>query len=155
MYFETLIKEPTKKEKKMIDLNKQPESIREAAEMYRAIKEIEEFSKRELEPYLKKKAEVESYFYQNLTIADGQEKSETISFPGVGAVSKKKQVVVKVKDWDSFQAYLIRNKMGGVIRHQANLAPTAELYQLIMSGELPMPKSAEFDFIEKLSFRKA
>ena len=139
----------------MVELNKEPESIREAAEMYRAIKEIEEIFKHELEPYLQKKAEVERYFYQNLTIADGQDKSETISFPGVGAVSKKKQIVVKVTDWNAFQAYLIRNKMGGVIRHQANLAPTAELYQLIMAGELPMPKSAEFDFIEKLSFRKA
>ena len=138
-----------------MDLEQKPTNLREAAQLYREIKDIEDDFARQLEPYLEKKKELEKFFRENLTIPDGEFQSEKVSFPGIGVLSKKKQVVAKVQDWDAFQAYLVRNKMGGVIRHQANLAATEELYQLIMAGEMPMPKSVEFDFIEKLSFRKA
>ena len=138
-----------------MDLTQIPTDLRDAVQMYRKIRDIEDDFSRLLAPYLEKKKEIEKYFLDNLTIPDGEFQSEKVSFPGVGSLSKKKQVVAKVQDWDAFQAYLVRNEMGGVIRHQANLAATAELYDLIMAGEMPMPKSVEFDFIEKLSFRKA
>ena len=132
-----------------------PKDIRGAAVAWRAIKDYLDARAREDEPYKEAMNRFEGFINRQLTIPEGERKSETISIPGVGTFYKKAQVSARVTDWESWRKYLVRNGYGAVIRQQNNLAPLEELHERILLGELPMPQSAEFTTFEKLSKRKA
>jgi len=135
-------------------LETEPENLREAMKQWRILQDHIQEVKSTIADHEERVKELRKYVMINLEIPEGQEKSETISIPGVGMAYKKTAISCKVTDWDSFNNYLSRHKMEGVRRHQVSLAPALELYELIMAGELPKPKSAEFSFFEKLTLRR-
>lgn len=132
-----------------------PESMHEALKQWRVLKDHEDqLMTTIIAPIKERRLELEAEITGQLTIPEGDEKSETFKIDGVGSVSKAKKVSVQVHDWDAFARYCNRNDFGAVLRKQANLAPLQEMYDLIMQGKLPMPQSAEFKIFEKPSFRR-
>ncbi len=135
-------------------LEVEPESLRDAMSQWRVLMDHIQEIKATIADHEDKVKELKKYILSELVIPEGEKKSETVSIPGVGTAYKKITINIRVHDWQAFQSYLTRNKMDAVVRHQCNLKPTEELYELVMDGELPMPQSAEFDSFEKLSLRR-
>jgi|15BtaG_2_1085339.scaffolds.fasta_scaffold04805_4 hypothetical protein len=135
-------------------LEVEPETLREAMTQWRVLSDHVIEVKSTIGEHEEKIKELKKIIQSKLFIADNAEISETVSIPGVGSASKKKTISIRVHDWKSFQAYLARNNMEAVMRHQCNLRPSEELYDLVMDGELPAPQSAEFTTFEKLSLRR-
>lgn len=144
----------SKKEKVQIALETEPESLRDAMNQWRTLMDHIGEVDATVANHKDKIKELKSFITSELIIPDGEIKSETISIPGIGTAYKKSVVNIRVTNWEGFQSYLSRNKMDAVVRRQCNLAPSEELYNLVMDGELPMPKSAEFSNFEKLSIRR-
>lgn len=130
------------------------EDIHSLMRSWRTVKDHYETEKAKLDVYEGRRKEIERRITELLTIPDGADKSETISIKGVGSVSKKRLVTAKVKDWEAWRKYCIRHGYGSAIRQQNNMAPVQDMYEAIMSGDLPMPQSAEFGTFDKPSFRK-
>jgi len=135
-------------------LEVEAESLREAMNQWRTLMDHIQEVKSTIADHEAKVKDLKKYIMSELIIPEGEKKSETVSIPGVGTAYKKTAINIRIHDWQAFQAYLTRNKMDAVVRHQCNLKPTEELYELVMDGELPMPQSAEFDSFEKLSLRR-
>ena len=135
-------------------LEVEPETLRGGMSQWRVLMDHIQEVKSTIADHEDKVKELKKYILSELVIPEGEKKSETVSIPGVGTAYKKTAINIRVHDWQAFQSYLTRNKMDAVVRHQCNLKPTEELYELVMDGELPMPQSAEFDSFEKLSLRR-
>ena len=91
---------------------------------------------------------------KDLSIDEEEEKSEIVSVDGAGTCWKERVVTMKVMDFQAFQKYCTRNEVEFVLRKQLNLGGIQEIHRMVMEGQLPMPKSAEFDSFEKLTIRK-
>ena len=135
-------------------LEVEAETLRDAMSQWRVLMDHITEVKSTIADHEEKVKELKKYIMSELVIPEGEKKSETVSIPGVGTAFKKTAINIRVHDWQAFQAYLTRNKMEAVSRHQLNLKPSEELYELVMDGELPMPRSAEFNSFEKLSLRR-
>lgn len=135
-------------------LKAEPTTIREAMNSWRKLTDHVSDVESTIEKHKDKIKELRTYILQNLDIPAGEKKSETITIPDIGTVYKKNVVGIRVTDWKAFQSYLSRNDMEAVIRHQCNLQPSEELYDMVMDGTIPNPRSAEFTSFEKLTLRR-
>jgi len=133
----------------------EPENINEAIRQWRTLKDHVDEVTSTVNDHSAKMIYLKGYIQSNLTIEEDEDKSEVISIKGAGTASKKEQVAVQVLDWSAWRKYLLRNGYESVNYNQNTLAPLQDLYNDIMAGELPMPKSVNFKTIEKLSLRKA
>ena len=91
---------------------------------------------------------------KDLSISEDEEKSEIVSVDGAATCWKEKVVTMKIIDFQAFQKYCTRNEVEFVLRRQLNLGGIQEVHRMVMEGQLPMPKSAEFDSFEKITIRK-
>jgi len=135
-------------------LAESPETLPDAIRQWRVLKDHVDAIAKTVADHTSKITWLKNYIQHQLDIPEGQDKSETVSVPGAGSASKKTQVVAEVVDWEAWQKYCVRNGFGAVNRHQNNIAPLQDLYEGIMTGEFPMPKSANFKTIEKISLRR-
>lgn len=135
-------------------LEKHPDSAREAVLLWRTLKDEVDRIERQCAPYKEKIKQLTEYLQGELTIVDGETKSETISVPGAATVYKKSMATVKVLDYEAFSKYLIRNGYSAAIRKQINVAPLQDLVEEINMGNLPTPQSAEFGVREQLTLRR-
>ena len=147
-----------KKEREVpdIDLNESLSKfdVKELLGKWREIKDMLDYIEAELKPYKKRLTQIQDEISNHLSITEGDEKRETISVPNLGYVYKKKHVGAKVTDFDSFQRFCTRHNVEFVLRKQTNLAGLTEMYKMIMEGDLPEPKSADFYTFEKITIRK-
>ena len=137
-----------------IALYHEPENLREAMVQWRNLVDYIDEVKATVKDHQDKVKELNGFIMANHVIPDGEEKSETVSIPGVGMAYKKTTVSIRVTDWKALKAYLSRNDMEAVVRHQCNLKPSQELYELVIYGELPSPRSAEFTTFDKITLRR-
>jgi hypothetical protein len=138
-----------------IDLDaKLPKDVKSLLALWRDCKDKVDVVELEVAPYKKRMKEIQDRVADHLSIEEGEEKSETISVPNTAWVYKTKSVGVKVEDYDSFQRFCIRNGLEFALRKQVNLTGIKEIYKMIMSGDLPEPKSAEFYTFDKVTIRK-
>tara|TARA_X000001382_G_scaffold130446_1_gene125332 strand:+ start:857 stop:1312 length:456 start_codon:yes stop_codon:yes gene_type:complete len=138
-----------------IDLDaKLPKDVKSLLALWRDCKDKVDMVELEVAPYKKRMKEIQDRVADHLSIEEGEEKSETISVPNTAWVYKSKSVGVKVEDYDSFQRFCIRNGLEFALRKQVNLTGIKEMYKMIMSGDLPEPKSAEFYTFDKVTIRK-
>ena len=135
-------------------LGSEPEDRNEALRQWRILKDHIAEVEGSLSQEKEKIKYLESFISSTLTVPDDGKKSETVSLPGAATVWKERLVTAKVMDWEAWRKYLIRNGFGAVARQQNNIAPLQELYEMIMDGALPMPKSVEFDTFDKPRFRR-
>lgn len=98
--------------------------------------------------------QIQSEIGEHLSVEEGYLQSETISVPNAAWVNKTRTVGVKVNDFDGFQRFCMRNNLEFVLKKQVNLAGVKEMYKMIMEGDLPEPKSAEFYTFDKITIRK-
>tara|TARA_E500000305_G_C4027773_1_gene242867 strand:- start:5752 stop:6207 length:456 start_codon:yes stop_codon:yes gene_type:complete len=141
--------------KNEIDLDaKLPKDVKSLLALWRDCKDKVDMVELEVAPYKKRMKEIQDRVADHLSIEEGEEKSETISVPNTAWVYKSKSVGVKVEDYDSFQRFCIRNGLEFALRKQVNLTGIKEMYKMIMSGDLPEPKSAEFYTFDKVTIRK-
>jgi len=132
----------------------EPEDISSALRQWRILKDRVAEVEASLSDEKDKIRYLEGFISSRLTVPEDGNKSETISVPGAGSVYKEKLITAKVMDWEAWRKYLIRHGFSAVTRQQNNIAPLQDLYDMIMDGELPMPKSADFETIEKPRFRR-
>jgi len=131
-----------------------PKKVKQQLALWRDIKnhidEIENY----LSPFKDKLREITLEVQNNLSIEDGADRSETISVDGCATTWKKRMIGLSVTDFSKFQDYLTRNDAHFVMRKQVTTKGVEELHRLIMEGELPAPKSAEFTTYDKITIRK-
>lgn len=131
-----------------------PGDVKTLLALWRECKDKVDMIELEIKPFKQRMKEVQEKIAEHLSIEDGEEKSETISVPNTAWVYKTKSVGVKVNDYDSFQRFCIRNGLEFALRKQVNLTGVREMYKMIMEGDLPEPKSAEFYTFDKVTIRK-
>ena len=131
-----------------------PGEVKTLLALWRECKDKVDMIELEIKPFKQRMKEVQEKIAEHLSIEDGEEKSETISVPNTAWVYKTKSVGVKVNDYDSFQRFCIRNGLEFALRKQVNLTGVREMYKMIMEGDLPEPKSAEFYTFDKVTIRK-
>lgn len=140
--------------KKDLLLAEIPETLKQKLSMWRKLKDVVEEFEREAKPYKDKLKSLADSVQHDLTIDDGENRSETISVNGSATAWKDRVISLKVEDYSSLQNYLTRNNLEFVMRKQLNMQGVQELHRLVMEGEIPMPKSAEFTTYEKVTIRK-
>jgi hypothetical protein len=128
----------------------EPESTVDAMSQWRILKDHKTAVENSLGDVNDKIKYLEGFLFKQLTIPSDGTKSETISVPGAGSVYKEQLIGAQVGDWEAWRKYLNRHGFGAVARQQNNIAPLQDLFEMIMSGELPTPKSATFTPYEKL-----
>jgi len=131
-----------------------PEDIKIALGQWRTLKDYIAEVEGSLSEVKEKLKYLEHKISSQLTVPDDGTKSETISVPGAGTVWKERKVGVRVDDWEAWRKYCVRHGYGAALRQQTNIAPLQDLYDQVMNGELPMPRSVEFTTYEKPSFRR-
>jgi hypothetical protein len=131
-----------------------PEELKQQLMVWRSLKDEVEKIEREAKPYKDRMKSLEALISKNISIDEGETKSESVSVDGCATVWKNTMVSMRVDDWQQLQNYLTRNDCEFVMRKQLNQGGVAELHRLVMEGELPSPKSAEFTSYEKLTIRK-
>ncbi len=131
-----------------------PGDIKSLLALWRECKDKVDMIELETKPLKQRMKEIQDNIAEHLSIEEGEEKSETISVPNTAWVYKTKSVGVKVDDYDSFQRFCVRNGLEFALRKQVNLTGIKEMYKMIMSGDLPEPKSAEFYTFDKVTIRK-
>ena len=131
-----------------------PGDVKTLLALWRECKDKVDMIELEIKPFKQRMKEVQEKIAEHLSIEDGEEKSETISVPNTAWVYKTKSVGVKVNDYDSFQRFCIRNGLEFALRKQVNLTGVREMYRMIMEGDLPDPKSADFYTFDKVTIRK-
>ena len=131
-----------------------PEPIKRKLALWRELKNVVEDNQRKNKPYIEKMKEVEAEISANLSIDEGEVKSEAISIDGCATVWKNKVIGMRVDDYSALQNYLTRNNLEFVLRKQLNSQGVQELHRMVMEGEVPTPKSAEFTTYDKLTIRK-
>ena len=131
-----------------------PGDVKTLLALWRECKDKVDMIELEIKPFKQRMKEIQDKIAEHLSIEDGEEKSETISVPNTAWVYKTKSVGVKVNDYDSFQRFCIRNGLEFALRKQVNLTGVREMYKMIMEGDLPEPKSADFYTFDKVTIRK-
>ena len=131
-----------------------PGDVKTLLALWRECKDKVDMIELEVKPFKERMKEIQDRIAEHLSIEDGEEKSETISVPNTAWVYKTKSVGVKVNDYDSFQRFCIRNGLEFALRKQVNLTGVREIYKMIMEGDLPEPKSADFYTFDKVTIRK-
>ena len=131
-----------------------PGDVKTLLALWRECKDKVDMIELEVKPFKERMKEIQDRIAEHLSIEDGEEKSETISVPNTAWVYKTKPVGVKVNDYDSFQRFCIRNGLEFALRKQVNLTGVREIYKMIMEGDLPEPKSADFYTFDKVTIRK-
>tara|TARA_R110002020_G_scaffold72318_11_gene186209 strand:- start:1094 stop:1582 length:489 start_codon:yes stop_codon:yes gene_type:complete len=131
-----------------------PGDVKTLLALWRECKDKVDMVELEVKPFKQRMKEIQDKIAEHLSIEDGEEKSETISVPNTAWVYKTKSVGVKVNDYDSFQRFCIRNGLEFALRKQVNLTGVREMYRMIMEGDLPEPKSADFYTFDKVTIRK-
>ena len=131
-----------------------PEPIKRKLALWRELKNVVEENQRKNRPYVEKMKEIEVDISANLSIDEGESKSEAVSVDGCATVWKNKVIGMRVDDYSALQNYLTRNKLEFVLRKQLNSQGVQELHRMVMEGEVPSPKSAEFTTYDKLTIRK-
>ena len=131
-----------------------PKGIKQQLSMWRDIKNHIDEVENYLSPFKDKLKEIAYGVENNLSIEDGANKSETVSVDGCATTWKKRIIGLTVTDFSRFQDYLTRNDAHFVMRKQVTVKGVEELHRLIMEGELPAPKSAEFTTYDKITIRK-
>ena len=131
-----------------------PEELKQQLMVWRSLKDEVEKIEREAKPYKDRMKSLEALISKNISIDEGDTKSESVSVDGCATVWKNTVVSMRVDDWQQLQNYLTRNDCEFVMRKQLNQAGVSELHRLVMEGELPTPESAEFTSYEKLTIRK-
>ena len=131
-----------------------PENVKHQLGLWRSVRDIIDEVDVYVKPYKEKLKEISDAIQANLSIEDGEEKSESISVDGAAVAWKNKVVTVKVLDYKGFQNYCTRNNVEFVMRRQVNLGGAKELFALVNSGDIPTPQSAEFQTFDKLTIRK-
>jgi Zn-dependent M32 family carboxypeptidase len=150
-----IVKEtPVEMKEKTILTEAIPEEIKQQLALWRALKDKVEAIEQESKPYKDKIKSLEKEISNNLSIEEGAVKSESIALDGCAVVWKNKVITMSVSDWQSLQNYLTRNDCEFVMRKQLNQGGVKELHRMVMEGELPMPKSAEFTTFDKITIRK-
>jgi len=132
----------------------EPENVPSAMDQWRTLKDYIDMVNNGLSDVKEKIAYLERYLTKQLSVPEDGKRSETISVPGAGSVYKERLVGVDVVDWEAWRKYLVRNEMTAVTRQQNNITPLQDLYDMIMDGTLPMPKSAKFKTYDKLRMRR-
>ena len=131
-----------------------PKGIKQQLSMWRDIKNHIDEVENYLSPFKDMLKEISHGVEHNLSIEDGTDKSETVSVDGCATTWKKRIIGLTVTDFSKFQDYLTRNDAHFVMRKQVTVKGVEELHRLIMEGELPAPKSAEFTTYDKITIRK-
>ena len=131
-----------------------PEKLKGKLILWRKIKDEIEELERIVKPFKDRLKEVAESIQYDLSIEDGDDKSETISVDGGATAWKNRVITLKVSDYSALQKYLTRNNLEFVMRKQLNMQGVQELHRLIMEGEVPMPSSAEFSTFDKITIRK-
>ena len=131
-----------------------PEKLKGKLILWRKIKDEIEELERIVKPFKNRLKEVAESIQYDLSIEDGDDKSETISVDGGATAWKNRVITLKVSDYSALQKYLTRNNLEFVMRKQLNMQGVQELHRLIMEGEVPMPSSAEFSTFDKITIRK-
>lgn len=131
-----------------------PKKIKQQLAMWREVKNHIDEVENYLSPFKDKLKEISHGVEHNLSIEDGTDKSETVSVDGCATTWKKRIIGLTVTDFSRFQDYLTRNDATFVMRKQVTVKGVEELHRLIMEGELPSPKSAEFTTYDKITIRK-
>jgi hypothetical protein len=131
-----------------------PDDVKTLLALWRECKDKVDMIELEVKPFKQRMKEIQDKIAGHLSIEEGEEKSETISVPNSALVYKTKAVGVKVDDYDGFQRFCIRNGLEFALRKQVNLSGIKEMYRMIMEGDLPEPKSAEFYTFDKVTIRK-
>jgi len=90
----------------------------------------------------------------HLAIEDGEETSESVSFPKIGSVVKKRHISANVTDWEKFQKFCTDNGAEFAMRKQLNLSGVRELHRLMMQGDLDDTDSVEFGVFDKVYIRR-
>ena len=107
-----------------------------------------------LVPLTDRLKELSDLIGDNLIIDDGEESSESVSFPNIGSVVKKRHISANVTDWEKFQKYCTKNGAEFTLRKQLNLGGIKELHRLIMQGDLEDTDSIEFGVFDKVYIRR-
>lgn len=141
-------------QKKELLNGKIPKGIKQQLSMWRDIKDHIDEIENYLSPFKDRLKEISYGVEHNLSIEDGTDKSETVSIDGCATTWKKRIIGLTVTDFSKFQDYLTRNDATFVMRKQVTVKGVEELHRLIMEGELPSPKSAEFTTYDKITIRK-
>ena len=131
-----------------------PEKLKGKLILWRKIKDIIEEQERITKPFKDRLKEVAESVQYDLSIEDGDNKSETISVDGGATAWKNRVITLKFSAYSALQKYLTRNNLEFVMRKQLNMQGVQELHRLIMEGEVPMPSSAEFSTFDKITIRK-
>ena len=131
-----------------------PKKIKQQLALWRDIKNHIDEVENYLSPFKDKLKEITFEVQKNLSIEDGTDKSETVSIDGCATTWKKRVIGLNVLDFSKFQDYLTRNDAHFVMKKQVTVKGVEELHRLIMEGELPAPKSAEFTTYDKITIRK-
>ena len=131
-----------------------PDNIKQQLALWRAVKDVIEEVELTIKPFKVKLKQLADAIQHNLSIEEGEEKSETISVDGSAVAWKNKVVTLRIEDYKQFQNYCTRNNVEFVLRRQVNLGGAKELFELVNNGDVPMPKSVEFQTFDKLTIRK-
>ena len=107
-----------------------------------------------LVPLTDRLKEISDSIGDHLAIEDGEESSESVSFPNIGSVVKKRHVSANVTDWERFQKFCTDNGAEFALRKQLNLTGIRELHRLIMQGDLDDTDSVEFGVFDKVYIRR-
>ena len=90
----------------------------------------------------------------HLNIEEGEEASESVSFPNIGSVVKRRHIGANVVDWEKFQKFCTENGAEFTLRKQLNLSGVRELHKLVMQGDIDTPDSIEFNVFDKVYVRR-
>ena len=131
-----------------------PKKIKQQLDLWRVIKNHIDEVENYLSPFKDRLKEISLEVQGNLSIDEGADKSETVSVDGCATAWKKRVIGLNVTDFSKFQDYLTRNDATFVMRKQVTVKGVEELHRLIMEGDLPTPKSAEFTTYDKVTIRK-
>ena len=142
------------KQRKELLNEKIPKKVKQQLALWRDIKNHIDEVENYLSPFKDMLKEISFEVQGNLSIDDGTDKSETISVDGCATAWKKRVMGLNVLDFSKFQDYLTRNDATFVMRKQVTVKGVEELHRLIMEGDLPTPKSAEFTTYDKVTIRK-
>ena len=129
-------------------------TLKEKIIYWREIKDEIEQTEARAKPFKDELKQVSEQITKDLSIEEGEEKSEIVSVDGAGTCWKERVVSMKINDFQAFQNFCTRNDVEFVLRRQLNLGGIQELHRLVMEGQLPTPKSAQFGSFEKITIRK-
>ncbi len=128
--------------------------LKELLKEFVEVKDVVEKNKIKMEPYVDRMKKLSASIAGHLQVEDGEESSESISFPNIASVVKKRHIKADVVDWEKFQKFCTDNGAEFAMRKQLNLAGVRELHKMIMQGDLDDTDSVEFGVFDKVYIRR-